>query len=121
MHVVPGVAAIAGIGWFLSGELIGVTATAVHFPVGTMQLEFRIAIVIETHFLPIRFHMTVLALRAQTALVHVILLMAADAGCGKLACVQGRRVTCATFDRPMRVSQREVRVPLVVEVQACPL
>jgi len=120
MDIVPGVTTVTR-GWrlFLMPR-IRMAGIALDTLVSFTQFEFRISIMIEDHFLPTRFRMAVLAVRAQSAFVNVVLAVTSNAGCRQFLRVQRCLVARSALDGAMGLPQREVRVTFMVKAHNCP-
>jgi len=78
MHIIAGVTPITRRRRLFLIPRIRMAGVALDTFVGLTQFEFRISIMIEDRFLPTRFRMAVLAVRAQPAFVNVVLAVASN-------------------------------------------
>ena len=81
MDIVAGMTTVTCSGWLYPVLRVSMTGVALDDAVGTTQLETGIAVMIEICLRPARLRMAVLAVRAKTAFVDIILSMTPEAGC----------------------------------------
>ena len=115
MHVISRVTSVTRCRRFGLMFPVGMAGVTFDFTVSAAQLEFCIPVMIELRRLPLPLRMAVRAIRPKPSLVHIVISVAANAGCGQFFRVQGRLVACGTFGNAVGLSQRKMCVPLVVK------
>lgn len=120
VHVLPGMAAVAGGRRFLVVQRPTVAGFTLDASMRISQRKVCIAVMVESDFLPARFRVTGLAVRAVAPFVNVVLLVATDAGRRHFLRVQRSLVAGSAFDSAVGLAQRKMRIALVVETHDLP-
>ena len=113
MHIVPDVAASAGLRIFESGfHRPAVAVSALHFLVPAIQLELG-AIMVKIPRFPATGVVAGLTLRAKAFLVHILLLVAAVASGGCIAECRCQ-VTLLALDFDMAAGELKTRLGMII-------
>ena len=86
-----------------------------------VQLESGSCIVIKVPEFPVSYAVAVLALRAQPAPVHIVLLVASVAGRGRLVLIQPSRVAALASGGSVFSPQRIIRIVVVLKEEHFPI
>ena len=89
--------------------------------VSAIEFEAGARVVIEVPEFPVSYAVAVLALRAQPALVHIVLLVAGVAVRGRLVLIQPSRVATFAGGGSVFSSQRIRRIVVVLEEEHFPI
>ena len=89
--------------------------------VSAIEFEAGARVVIEVPYLPVSDAVAILALRAQPAPVHIVLLMAGEAGRGRFVLIQPSLVATLARSGSVFPSQRILRIVVVLKEEHFPI